>query len=637
MLLGLSALASGAAPAAPEPDPAHAVAARQDDKTITIDNGLVAIVVSRADGSLKNIRKYAGGAARDLGVTEVKAAYAAHGDDFANDPDKAMYWDANADLAALPAGLKAETKGYFRPADGEPVVSLVGATPDAADVSVSTNATQLFPFRVDYHYVLRQGQSGFYAYAVIHHDSDQPAATFYQNRFVIKTVMDGTFDTWATGDGNFVPIPQASIAEQVSDATFRLADGTVKTKYMNSVYWSEVPVYGYVGKHLGLWTIEASPEYHNGGPAKQGQTLHDNVMLRVLQSVHFGASPVVLAKGESWSKVYGPFLVYANEGADATALWRDAQREQRAQAAAWPYAWVTAPEYAQRRGEVSGAVTLDGKPAAGAWAILGEPGVAWSAQTRGYAYWTRLDAQGRFDLKNVAPGDYTLSLSGADQPRDLVLPSIHVDAGPAQQLGAIAWTPDRHGTRLWQIGRFDRSAAEFRDGDHARQFEMFRHYPQAFPDDVNFQIGRDDPARAWNYAQWTVYNRQPDWRIGFALAHAPRGQATLSIGFASSQPARGRKETDLRVRVNGTEVAAIHLPKTGTAGYRGGAQDSPYNLRQIRFDAALLEAGGNVVSLAHADAVSYADFTAATGKAGTSVTPGQVMYDALRLEVEHDK
>lgn len=604
------------------------VVSEQGATAITLRNGLMSITVDRADGSLKSISKFVDGAYLDLGVTEQRAAYEAHGDDVANDPQKAMYWDANNSVSELPAGVKDPAKGYFRPAQGQAVVTLIEDTPARADVAVTIAPTALFPFAVDYHYVLREGQSGFYAWVALHHGADQPATTFYQTRFVVKTVMDGTFDQWSTGDGKFVPIPQAGIAEQVSDATFRLTDGTVKTKYMNSVYWSERPLYGYVGKRLGLWAIEASPEYHNGGPVKQGQTLHDNVMLRVLQSVHFGASPVVLAKGEVFDKVYGPFFVYANAGAGPAALWADARREHAAQVAAWPYSWVANQQYAQARGAVAGSVSIAGKPAAGAWAILTQPDVAWSAQGKGYAYWQRIKADGRFSLANVVPGDYTLHLSGADQPRDFTVAQVHVDAGAAVQLGALVWAPQSHGRLVWQIGRFDRSAAEFRDGGEAREFEMFRRYATAFPHDVDYTVGRSDPARDWNYAQWTGYSEHAAWHIRFALpaAHAPKGQATLTLGFASAQPARGRKETDLRVAVNGHEVAAIHLPKTGTAGYRGGAQDSPYNLRQIGFPATLLKAGTNVVSMYHADAQPFV--------AGAAAAPGQLMYDALRLELE---
>ncbi|MEK6424280.1 MAG: polysaccharide lyase family protein [Burkholderia gladioli] len=638
--LALAALPALAADAGAPPARAAAsapVVVTRTPTLLTLSNGFVQIQVERDDGYLASIRQRDAGGWHDLGVTAARAAYEAHGDDFENDPEKAMYWDANADIAVVPPGAREDKKGYFRMRAGQAHVALVTDTPDRAEVVVSSAPTPVFAFDIEVHYVLLKGVSGFYAYSVVHHGADQPAATFYQNRFVTKTVMDGTFDQWAIGGGKFVPIPQGAIAKQLSDATFQLSDGTVKTKYMNSVYWSQVPVYGYVGAQRGLWMIEASPEYHNGGPIKQGQTLHDNVLLRVLQSVHFGASPVVLKDHEEWRKVYGPFFVYANRADGPQALWRDAAAQHAEQVREWPYRWVETPAYAQRRGEVSGAVTdAGGAPLTHAWAILSQPGVPWSAQTRGYAYWRELDANGRFDLTHVVPGSYDLSISGADHPHDLVASGIEVEADAKRDIGTLAWPADEAGERLWQIGRFDRSAGEFRNGDDARNFQMFRRYATQFPNDVDFTVGRSDPARDWNYAQWTLYNRNPAWTIHFDVPRAQTGRATLTIGFASAQPAPGRKLTDLRVAVNGTEVAAIHLPKTGTAGYRGGVQDSPYNVREVRFDAALLHAGANTVTLRHADAVPFAQFdlSAYDQRIPANTTPGQVMYDALRLDVQ---
>ncbi|WP_186310897.1 polysaccharide lyase family protein [Paraburkholderia sp. BCC1886] len=632
--IALSAAAALSVPLAHAAD--APVTLTQDAQTITIDNGLVQIRVERSDGYLASIRQHDAEGWHDLSVNEKRAAYEAHGDDFENDPEKALYWDANADVAVVPPGYKEDKKGYFRMREGEAHVSVVAATPDRVEVSVTSAPTPVFPFDIDVRYTLLKGATGFYAQAIVHHGADQPAATFYQNRFVAKTVMDGTFDHWAIGDGKFLPIPQGSITQELSDATFRLADGSIKTKYMNSVFWSQVPVYGYVGAHRGLWMIEASPEYHNGGPVKQGQTLHDNVLLRVLQSVHFGASPVVLKDGEDWRKVYGPFLVYTNQADGPEALWADAERQHEREVAAWPYTWVDTPAYQKARGEVSGRVTLAGAPAGHAWAILSDPGVTWSAQNRGYAFWGDLDAQGHFDLAHVIPGVYDLSVSGSDQPQDLVVHRVTVTANQHLELGTIDWPVEEQGQRLWQIGRFDRSAGEFRNGDDARNYQMFRRYPQQFPHDVDYVIGQSDPARDWNFAQWTVYSERPDWRIRFDVPHVEAGKATLTIGFASSQPAHGKKLTDLRVAVNGTEVAQIHLPKTGTAGYRGSAQDSPYNVRAITFDATLLKPGANLITLRHADAVPYARFSTAGSNQAVpaNTTAGQVMYDALRLDVE---
>ena len=179
------------------------------------------------------------------------------------------------------------------------------------------------------------------------------------------------------------------------------------------------------------------------------------------------------------------------------------------------------------------------------------------------------------------------------------------------------------GRTLWQIGTFDRTAAEFRNGNDARQFEMFKRYPTDFPQDVTFTIDRSDPAKDWNYAQWATYATKPVWTVRFDLPAAAAGEAALTIGFASAQPPRGGRRTRLEVKVNGTLVETIGLPKTGTAGYRGSMQDSQYNLRVVKFDAGLLHSGANEITLGHADALP----------AGGAGPVGQVMYDALRLEV----
>jgi rhamnogalacturonan endolyase len=604
--------------------------------TISVRNGLIEIEVSRLDGVVRALRAFDGKQYHDLGVTARKAAYAAPTKGESDDPSTALYWDANAAPAVVPAGLTADGKGYYRVRPHEGNTELVTNTSERAEVVTTAPSTPLFPFSVEVHYVVFRNQSGLYAYAVLRHGQKDAAATLYQTRFVSKTVMDGTFDQWAIGQGKFVPIPQGAVTKKLTDATYQLADGTIKTKYMNSVYWTDVPVYGYVGKQFGLWMIEPSPEYHNGGPTKQGQTVHDNVLLRVLQSVHFGASPVVVADGEPWSKVYGPFLVYANRGASPEALWQDAAQQLEQQKKLWPYAWANAAEYNQQRGSVAGRVLLNGKPATNATAILSAPDSDWSLASKGYNYWARLDAEGRFHIDHVVPGEYALSITGADQPHDFVRQQVRVEAGGKIELGDVQWKPATHGKQLFQIGVFDRSAAEFRNGSDARQFAMFRRYPQQFPHDVRYIVGHSQPEKDWNYAHWTIYNELPSWSIVFQ-AHATQGTATLSLGISSAQPARG-KLTDLRVRVNGEQVGRIQLPKTGTAGYRGGTQDSPYHLEEISFPATLLREGENTIELAHADAQPAERFASHDAQSDTPSVgvPGQVMYDAIRLEVQAD-
>lgn len=592
--------------------PAPQVEVHEDSGSIRLDNGVVALTYSKATGNMTRIARHMGGELLDL----------------ANGPDS-YYWDCNTEPDDVPAGVNAPNKGYFRMSPPD-AVKLI-ATPDAAEIVASKKHNQWLQFDVDVHYILRADDPGFYAYVVFHHPAGVPAATLGQTRFVSKMVADGTLNEFVMGDERMRNIPTAAVEKQLMDATFLLTDGTVKTKYQNSSYWADTLVYGDAGPRVGIWSITASPEYHNGGPLKQGQTVHDNVLLRVLQSIHFGAAPVKVATDEEWRKVYGPVFTYITAGNSAGEMWADAKQRQRVEAASWPYEWVSDAAYRKERGTVTGQWKLRGRDASqGAWVVLADRATVenpdWTLQSKGYQFWARTGPDGKFTIRNVIPGSYTLYVSGADQPRQFMRDGVEVRAGEMTTEN-VDWAPETHGETLWQIGVFDRTAAEFRNGGDARQYEMFRRYPKEFPHDVTFTIGESDPAKDWNYAQWTWFAEKPVWTIRFQQTRPLSGAATLTLAFASAQPVRAR-QTQLQVKINGTLVNTIGLPKTGTAGYRGSAQDSQYNVRSVTFDATLLHAGWNEITLGHADARPFPNGDAA----GSAV--GQVMYDAIRLEVK---
>jgi rhamnogalacturonan endolyase len=572
------------------------VRAVEDASRIRLENGKIALEFSKESGTFTAIRRDRDGKLEDVAVGP-----------------EAYYWDTNTEPTDA-AGIEVANKGYFRPQ--RPATKL-NVSAEAAEIVANVAHTPAFPFDVELHYVLRRGDSGFYAYAVVRHPAGLPGAVFHQTRFVSKTSAPDELTEFVIGDERVKNINRSEVVRQVADATYLLADGTVKTKYQNSSYWAETLVYGSAGKRMGIWSITASPEYHNGGPLKQGQTVHDNVLLRVMQSVHFGASPVEVAAGEAWSKVYGPVFTYINDG-----NWEDAKARQKLEASRWPYEWVTAPEYPHARGTVEGTWKLSGEQArTGAWVVLAQPGSDWTMQSKGYEFWARTGPDGRFTIRNVIPGRYTLYVSGADQPEQFARDGVDVGAGRTTKVD-VEWNPVHHGRTVWQIGTFDRTAAEFRNGDNARQFEMFKRYGGDFPEDVTYTIGKSDPAKDWNYAQWALYAKTPWWTVRFDINEASPGDAILTIGFASAQPARAAL-TRLQVKVSGTLVETIGLPKTGTAGYRGSMQDSQYNLCVVRFDAGLLHAGTNEITLGHADA----------RQASGAGPVGQVMYDALRLEL----
>lgn len=592
-------------------DSSAPVTAVDDGKTIVIDNGILSLTFSKQNAQVISIQRRDGDQIQELGSGR-----------------ESFYWDSNSEPAEVPPGVNPPNKGYSR-YDPLHSIEIARQTPDFVEIVAKGGPGRWLKFEVEPHWILFRGDSGFYSYLIVRHPENQPAATFWQTRFVSKFINDGTFTHQVIRDGVEQEIPTAAVQKELMDATYLLADGTVKTKYNNSVVWADVPVYGVAGKRFGLWSISASGEYYNGAPVKQGQTTHDNVLLRVLQSVHFGAAPVVVAEGEAWSKIYGPFLTYTNTGDSIRELWDDAVARQKSEAARWPYTWTDSPLYAVERGSVTGQWTLPaGETKQGALVVLAAPGGDWPLQGKGYQFFTRTGPDGRFTLPKVAPGRYTLYAIGADQPDQLVHDGVEVRARQETQLGALSWSGGTGGPTLWQLGIFDRNSAEFRGGDDARNFEMFRRYAETFPEDIDFVVGKSDPARDWNYAHWTWYSKTPEWKLRFQTEAPPAsGDHSLVIGIASAQPLSG-DATDVEVSLNGTSLGTIALGKTGTSGYRGGTADTKYNVVRLPVPSRLIEAGENTLILQHKDARPFREIEGQ--EVGFGV--GHVMYDAIRLE-----
>jgi rhamnogalacturonan endolyase len=292
----------------------------------------------------------------------------------------------------------------------------------------------------------------------------------------------------------------------------------------------------------------------------------------------------------------------------------------------WPYVWLKHDDYPLERGTVRGQVRLtDGTSAKGAWALLAPPGEDWFACLKGYDFWSTVDAEGRFTIPKVRPGRYNLYLIGANQFEEFRKEDVEVKAAKETDLGELKWEPIKHGKTLWQIGVADRTPHEFKGGDNYRHYDNFLRYAKEFPEDVTFVVGKSKEKEDWNFAQWSLYSKKPVWTIKFDVAEQAKGKATLTLGLASVHPPSGGR-TNLQVKVNGKEIDVVRLGKTGTAGYRSGSSDSLYNVVYVTFDAGLLRQGENEITLGHAEAKPF------PAERPRSV-PGQVMYDAIRLEV----
>ena len=590
-----------------------AVNITENYRDIVMENGLVRLTIVRQGGEIRSLQCLEKGKWLELGGGRA-----------------AMYFDANGGAVKEPTGAsgKPAKAGYFHPLSSGSAKVLIDS-PEAGEVAITGEESAWFPFTTEAHYRLARGESGYHIWAIYRHGIGMAAAGLGEARFVIRSAPGtGIFMNHIVDEDRKGPYPTSPQVGTIQDATYRLADGSIYTKYDNSAYLAEHHVHGMAGNSVGIWMISPSNEYIGGGPVKQELTVHmDNVLLAMLVGGHFGSGGVNLADNESWSKLYGPLFVYINHGPNPEAQWQDAKLRASKEITAWPYAWLKHPDYPLERGSVTGKVRIPGD-ARGAWAILASPGQDWTQLGNGYDFWSRVNESGTFSINKVRPGKYTLFLSGANQFEDYKQENVEVTAGKQTDIGVLNWKPVTHGAALWQIGTADRTSAEFKGGDNYRHYGNFLRYPTEFPDDVNYVVGKSDPKQDWNFAQWSWYSKKPYWTIKFINDRAIKGQCTLTIGFASVEPPRGRT-TNLQVKVNGQEISVVHLAKSGPAGYRSGCQDSVYNVVYLPFDAALLKPGENEITLGHKEALPFSAPEDQRRKVF-----GEVMYDAIRLEVK---
>lgn len=489
-------------------------------------------------------------------------------------------------------------------------------------------------FDVELHYVLRRSESGLYCFVVFSHPKDYPAASIGQSRWVLR-LNDKVFDFINVDEQRRREMPPSNTpakvlgpkeSSQFTDGPFK---GMITDKYHFFVDAGDHFVHGWIGteKRIGCWVVNGSNESQNGGPTKQHNSAHFGRMLfKILTCGHYGGTSVVVKAGEEWRKIYGPWMLYLNSGGDKNTLWADAKKRSEAERAAWPFAWMRHPDYplASKRGTVQGEIRLsDPQDAsaspANAWVGLAAPEPDWQKQSNGYQFWVHADQQGRFVIPNVRPGDYTLYAFNNGVMGEFRRDSVKVVEGKKTELGALEWKPVRYGNQLWQIGTPDRTAREFRHGDDYRQWGLWLKYPQDFPNDVNFVIGKSRERDDWNYAQVNVMKDGKwvgtRWNILFDLAAAPKsGTATLRLAFASTHNAK------ISVVVNGQPVDRFGTG-ADNAMIRAGIHGQ-YSEVDVVFDAALLTKGKNTIALEQ--------------NAGGNVQKS-VMYDCVRLELDESK
>jgi len=457
-------------------------------------------------------------------------------------------------------------------------------------------------------------------------------------------------------------------------------------------------------KHkLGLWFINPSFEYMSGGPTKAELTGHLDVnpggtptLLNMWLGSHYGGSAFAVGTNEDWTKVIGPFVIYCNAMTNGDVhlnLWQEALALAKIEATRWPYVWVNDPNYPRAKGRstVRGRVvvrdafepdlrwsnmwvgvtapdyvppivrpigtgagrTRTNFPASGAVTsvitnsggrAIGRGGfpveVDWQRDAKYYQFWVRADERGRFSIPNVRPGTYALRVIADGIIGEATMTNVMVAPSQLLDLGSVRWQPARFGRTLWQVGVPDRTAREFRHGDHHWQWGLYFNYAREFPNDVNFVIGQSDWRKDWNYVQPPRIEssnvtpvseadeeaerpqlptrlsrdavRPTTWSIHFDLPQVVAGRATLRLAFCGTH-----QGCNVAVRVNGDEIGETGTLPSTSAMQRDGIR-AFWIEKCLTFDAGLLKRGRNSIQL-HSRAQSWSQ---------------GVMYDCVRLELD---
>lgn len=561
------------------------------------------------------------------------------------------YWNFNGN-GYNPDGTPIPQK--FSVLTGEPKV--LHESDDLIEIAFIRQPIEPMFFKTSLHYVLRRGEPGFHLYMTVTHDETMPPGHITQYAYNLR-LSPKYFDYIAVDDFRR-HISHSCFDEEegemIMDATFRLADGNIVSKYnyCHAIEDSDdFQLYGWAGPKTGVWWIQASGEYYSSAPFRVLLTSHQTskspVIIWQTQCTHRGGYQIEFLPGDNspWKKLYGPVFVYLNSGEDYNALWNNAKEKVEVAKSRWPYQWMSHELFDLKRSNVIGTIEFDGNvPVANAIIILAPEGSHWSKENRGYHFWSKTDKKGNFSIEKVRSGRYTLFAIGADQFYEFKQDGILIIADEEKDLGKIIWERTLHGKRIWQIGIADRSTGEFANGDDFHHWGLWRRYPTDFPEDVDFEIGKSRENQDWNFAHWNWFSKTNSWNIRFKMDEERKGTVVLTFGIAAaraprlsdqgngdrSQKPNSPDKVDIQICLNNKELGSFGAETTGSVSYRSARQSTRYSVKEIRFDADLLHQGENLISLRHKVSEQYSHGEK-KGESGSG--PGCIMYDAIRMEI----
>jgi rhamnogalacturonan endolyase len=496
-------------------------------------------------------------------------------------------------------------------------------TPDMADVGCKEtySGTEHHVFDIDIHYVLRRGATGVYAYAILSHPASYKAAAVSEWRMVWQTPEHSGKDLlekiYVDPQRHWLmPQPddfKTGIHMGIKEVTLFTAGpwaNKMESKYSYNANYADIGTFGFASDEhkIGAWTVIGGYEYYNDGPKKNDLTALDGGMTHHFGRNHYGGTPIHVPEGENWSKIFGPFLLYANGGAPADDLWKDAQAQAATEQSAWPYAWMEGvPEYPleKQRGAATGKLLIHDtlrpdQTAANAWIGLAQPpeGTDFQNEANNYQYWSRVLPNGTFKVPHVRPGTYTLYAFVNGEPDQFERKNITITADATTSLGDIPWEIERNGWLAWEIGTPDRDSREFKHGNDYFMPYIYKGFPLEFPNPLVFKVGQSNYSRDWNYAQSNYHPPKGDpqpwpWDIQFEMPSTlpKEGTAQLIVALAAANRAH------LEVKVNGESIGTWTPENNSGNGLLRQASHMKYNLHRFPIPVSKIHSGTNKIEL----------------------------------------
>ena len=513
-------------------------------------------------------------------------------------------------------------------------VTVIKNTADYCEVLYSaTSGNTIF----EQGFIMRKGVPGIYSYVIATGTATSANEPVKEAR-VCSRLADGMLNGYVDWrmNGRIPSNSEMTTAEKsentIQDATYKLADGSIYTKYNWANYIERDTLHGLRdNSYYGLYNIPVSYEWMNGGCERQELTVHATskspITIQMLQGEHFGGQAMVLNEGEK--KLYGPFLICTTYSKNPV---QSARNQWAKEVEAWPYQWFENDLYPRERGTVRGHLNVTtGQRNDSVRIILAqEKGKDPIEMMHGYQFWTLTDANGDFEIKNVRPDTYNLfAYAKAGEVTDMLeQDDITVSAGD-NNLGTIDWTPKKYTQMLWMIGQNDRRSSEFKYSDALRQYGLWEQVPA----NLTYTIGQSNEATDWYYAQT---QKGGTWTVKFNLNERPAGRVYLTASLAGCS---GTGST-ITVKVNGTQRATWKPGVNDACIYRSAINSGRHYVYTTDFINTGLKVGENTVTFTYSgggskDGIMYDCIKLEAGELVTGIDNVSIDSQAIALPVKY--